>query len=109
MTISDENDDELQTEKNTLLTETTIQKQLPLDLEIVDEELHKLLLSNINDLPPVPRSAIETNFISYFAPDFIKPGHDQYVHRHANGLCVIGLASTYIAFKNEGAITVGFV
>ncbi|KAK4348974.1 hypothetical protein RND71_031729 [Anisodus tanguticus] len=35
----------------------------------------------------------------------MKPGHDQYVHRHANGLCIIGLASTHIAFKDEGGVT----
>ncbi|WCJ39945.1 Single hybrid motif superfamily protein [Euphorbia peplus] len=79
----------------------TKQPQLSLSLS----KLHKLLLPNISDLPPVPPSAIETNFISYFSPDFIKPGHDQYVHRHANGLCVIGLTSTHIAFKDEGGIT----
>ncbi|KAI9087637.1 hypothetical protein K1719_030507 [Acacia pycnantha] len=29
----------------------------------------------------------------------------QLVRRHANGLCVIGLASSHIAFKDEGGIT----
>ncbi|KAG5133199.1 hypothetical protein JHK82_024387 [Glycine max] len=38
-------------------------------------------------------------------PDFMKPAHDQYVYRHANGLCVIGLAPSHIAFKDEGGIT----
>ncbi|GAY42862.1 hypothetical protein CUMW_070180 [Citrus unshiu] len=37
--------------------------------------------------------------------NFLKPGHDQYVYRHANGLCVIGLAPTHVAFKDEGGIT----
>ncbi|WCJ44282.1 Single hybrid motif superfamily protein [Euphorbia peplus] len=107
MTISDENSVELRTEKSTVEKETTIQipKQVSLHFEIADEQLHKLLLPNIDDLPPLPPSAIETNFISFFATDFIKPGHDQYVYRHANGLCVIGLASTHIAFKDEGGVT----
>ncbi|KAH1060608.1 hypothetical protein GYH30_004195, partial [Glycine max] len=38
-------------------------------------------------------------------PDFMKPAHDQYAYRHANGLCVIGLAPSHIAFKDEGGIT----
>ncbi|GAV87690.1 GCV_H domain-containing protein, partial [Cephalotus follicularis] len=68
-------------------------------------ELRKLLLPDAQNLPLIPPSAIHFNFISYFAPDFMKPGHDQYVYRHANGLCVIGLASTHVAFKDEGGIT----
>ncbi|CAK7346136.1 unnamed protein product [Dovyalis caffra] len=70
-----------------------------------DEELHKLLLPDVRDLPISPPSSIQTNFVSYFAPDFVKPGYDQYVYRHANGLCVIGLAPTHVAFKDEGGIT----
>lgn len=35
----------------------------------------------------------------------MKPGNDQYVYRHANGLCVVGLASTHLAFKDKGGIT----
>ncbi|TYK31468.1 protein Simiate [Cucumis melo var. makuwa] len=70
-----------------------------------DEELRKLLTPDVRDLPLVPPSAVETNFVSYFAPDFIKEGHDQYVYRHANGLCVIGLAATHIAFKDGGGVT----
>ncbi|KAJ6953429.1 hypothetical protein NC652_005210 [Populus alba x Populus x berolinensis] len=61
-----------------------------------EEELHKLLLPDIRDLPTTPPSSVQTNF----------PGHDQYVYRHANGLCVIGLARTHVAFKDEGGITV---
>lgn len=87
--------------------------------QVADEELHKLLLPDVRDLPLAPPSSIETNFVSYVAPgsvlalfsclvlncslcislkqivlmfpfmnfvsDFIKPGHDQYVYRHANG------------------------
>ncbi|XP_010536425.1 PREDICTED: protein Simiate isoform X2 [Tarenaya hassleriana] len=69
-----------------------------------DERLRMLLLSDVRDLPVRPPSAIDVNFASFFAPDFMKPGHDQYVYRHANGLCVIGLAPTHIAFKDEGGI-----
>ncbi|KAL7589782.1 hypothetical protein Lser_V15G36732 [Lactuca serriola] len=70
-----------------------------------EKELHELLLPNVNDLPLSPPSAIEFNFVTYFAPDFMKPEHDQYIYRHANGLCVIGLASGHVAFKDEGGIT----
>ncbi|KAF9686684.1 hypothetical protein SADUNF_Sadunf02G0014900 [Salix dunnii] len=62
-----------------------------------EEKLHKLLLPDIRDLPTTPPSSVQTNFVSYFAPDFVKPGHDQ--------LCVIGLAPTHVAFKDEGGIT----
>ncbi|KAJ1376117.1 Single hybrid motif [Sesbania bispinosa] len=70
-----------------------------------DEELQKLLLPDVQNLPLTPPSAVESNFVTYFALDFMKPGHDQYVHRHANGLCVIGLAPSHTAFKDEGGIT----
>lgn len=33
-----------------------------------DEELRKLLVPDVRDLPLEPSSAIETNFVSYFAP-----------------------------------------
>lgn len=33
-----------------------------------DEELRKLLTPDVRDLPLVPPSAVETNFVSYFAP-----------------------------------------
>ncbi|KAI4336747.1 hypothetical protein L6164_015236 [Bauhinia variegata] len=36
--------------------------------------------------------------------NFMKTRHDQYVYRHANGLCVIGLAPSHIAFKDKGGI-----
>ncbi|XP_057435088.1 uncharacterized protein LOC130727845 [Lotus japonicus] len=70
-----------------------------------EAELQKLLLPNVDELPLTPPSAVETNFVSYFALDFTKPGHDHYIYRHANGLCVIGLAPSHIAFKDEGGIT----
>lgn len=75
------------------------------DGDIEDEELRRLLVPKIEDLPLTPPTAIQSNFITYYAPDFVKPGHDQYVHRHANGLCIVGLASTHVAFKDEGGIT----
>lgn len=33
-----------------------------------DEELHALLLPNVNELPISPPSSIEFNFVTYFAP-----------------------------------------
>ncbi|XP_020092684.1 protein Simiate [Ananas comosus] len=73
--------------------------------QTLDEELRSLLLPDPRDLPPIPPSSVESNFARYFAPDLLKPGHDQYVYRHANGLCVIGLAPTHIALKEEGGVT----
>ncbi|CAK8569134.1 unnamed protein product [Lathyrus sativus] len=70
-----------------------------------EEDLSKLLLPDVQNLPLIPLSAVETNFVTYFALDFTKPAHDQYIYRHANGLCVIGLAPSHIAFKDEGGIT----
>ncbi|KAF6133901.1 hypothetical protein GIB67_040665 [Kingdonia uniflora] len=67
-----------------------------------EEEVVVLVPDN---LPLTPPSAIQANFVTYFAPDLIKPLHDQYIYRHANGLCVIGLAPTHAAFKHEGGIT----
>ncbi|KAL6283449.1 hypothetical protein ACE6H2_014378 [Prunus campanulata] len=73
--------------------------------KVEDPELRRLLVPNPEDLPLTPPSSVEANFVSYFAPDFMKPGNDQYIYRHANGLCVIGLAPTHVAFKDEGEIT----
>ncbi|KAF3524837.1 hypothetical protein F2Q69_00051691, partial [Brassica cretica] len=70
-----------------------------------EDELRKLLLSDIGELPLSPPSATQVNFVSYFITDFTKPGHDHYIYRHANGLCVVGLAPTHIAFKDQGGIT----
>ncbi|XVF35921.1 hypothetical protein REPUB_Repub19eG0013500 [Reevesia pubescens] len=69
------------------------------------DDLHKFLVPDITQLPLNPPSAVESNFVSYFAPDFMKPGNDHYVYRHANGLCVVGLAQTHVAFKDKGGIT----
>ncbi|KAK4778983.1 hypothetical protein SAY86_006511 [Trapa natans] len=74
-----------------------------------DDELRRLLVPDVHTLPITPPSSMEANFDIYFAPDFIKPGHDQYVYRHPNGLCVIGLAPCHLAFKDDGGIvTVDF-
>ncbi|PKA46163.1 hypothetical protein AXF42_Ash015455 [Apostasia shenzhenica] len=72
---------------------------------VEDEKLRALLLPQLEDLPPIPSSAIESNFVRYYTIDFFKPGHDQYVYHHANGLCVIGLAPTHIALKEEGGVS----
>lgn len=40
-------------------------------LEIIqneEEELRRLLVPKLEDLPPTPPSAIETNFVTYYAP-----------------------------------------
>ncbi|GFZ10477.1 single hybrid motif superfamily protein [Actinidia rufa] len=83
---------------------STEQLQQPESVED-EEELKRLLVPDVRDLPLIPPSAVESNFVPYFAPDFIKPGHDQYVYRHANGLCVIGLALAHLAFKDDGGVT----
>ncbi|KAK3427517.1 hypothetical protein EUGRSUZ_F03725 [Eucalyptus grandis] len=70
-----------------------------------DKDLRELLMPDVRSLPLVPPSAVESNFVAYFAPDFMKPGHDQYVYRHPNGLCVVGLARTHVAFRDEGGVT----
>ncbi|KAJ8624774.1 hypothetical protein MRB53_033304 [Persea americana] len=70
-----------------------------------DEELRRLLLPDPLNLPLTPPSATDSNFATYFAPDFLKPGHDQYIYRHANGLCVIGLAPTHVALMEKGGVT----
>ncbi|XP_042507668.1 protein Abitram isoform X2 [Macadamia integrifolia] len=73
-----------------------------------EQELHELVVPNLRDLPVTPPSAVEANFVCYFAPDFMKPAHDQYIYRHANGLCVIGLAPTHVALKEKGVTAVDF-
>ncbi|KNA10010.1 hypothetical protein SOVF_148350 [Spinacia oleracea] len=70
-----------------------------------EDELKRLLLPDVSNLPLSPPSSVETNFVRYFAIDFMKAGHDQYVYRHANGLCVIGLAQTHVALQAEGGVT----
>ncbi|KAK1324998.1 hypothetical protein QJS10_CPA01g00361 [Acorus calamus] len=81
----------------THLKRTTIEEE--------EEVLRRLLVpEDPLSLPLSPPSAVETNFGSYFAADFMKPGHDQYIYRHANGLCVVGLAPTHVAFAEEGGV-----
>ncbi|XP_074279113.1 uncharacterized protein LOC141604591 [Silene latifolia] len=70
-----------------------------------DEEMMKLILPDVSILPLFPPTSVETNFVRYFTIDFMKPGHDQYVYRHANGLCVIGLAPTHVALQAQGGVT----
>ncbi|MQM03050.1 hypothetical protein Taro_035824 [Colocasia esculenta] len=75
------------------------------DGEDESSELRRLLMPNPRDLPLTPPSAVEFNFVTYFAIDFMKPGHDQYIHRHANGLCVVGLAPSHVALREDGGVT----
>lgn len=71
----------------------------------LDDETRALVVPDAADLPASPPSAVEANFARYFIADFPNPGHDQYVYRHPNGLCVVGLAPAHVAFKEEGGIT----
>jgi hypothetical protein len=43
-------------------------QNLDQELKEEEEELHKLLLPDIRDLPTTPPSSVQTNFVSYFAP-----------------------------------------
>ncbi|XVE94516.1 hypothetical protein REPUB_Repub02eG0015400 [Reevesia pubescens] len=99
----------LKLEETTYFNNTNKQKKpeqsVLVKAEYEEQELHKLLVPDITQLPLIPHSAVESNFVSYFAPDFMKPGNDQYVYRHANGSCVVGLASTHLAFKDKDGIT----
>ncbi|CAL5024391.1 unnamed protein product [Urochloa decumbens] len=71
----------------------------------LDDETRALIVPSAADLPASPPSAVEANFARYFIADFMNPGHDQYVYRHPNGLCVVGLAPAHVALKEEGGIT----
>lgn len=71
----------------------------------LDDETRALVVPDAADLPASPPSAVEANFARYYISDFMNPGHDQYVYRHPNGLCVVGLAPAHVAFKEEGGIT----
>ncbi|KAG6388477.1 hypothetical protein SASPL_149905 [Salvia splendens] len=87
-----------------------------------DKELRRLLLPNVDELPQVPPSSIEANFTTFFATDLMELGHDQYVHRHANGyvlsisLVLIGIiavcnwfGSTPLGIEGErGIVSVDF-
>ncbi|KAG0582122.1 hypothetical protein M758_3G034800 [Ceratodon purpureus] len=63
------------------------------------------LFPRAHELPARPPRAIECNYTHWAALDVGKEFHDQYVYRHANGLCVIGLLPTHAAFKPTPAIT----
>jgi hypothetical protein len=45
-----------------------LDQELKEEEEDEGEELHKLLLPDIRDLPTTPPSSVQTNFVSYFAP-----------------------------------------
>ncbi|KAK8936966.1 hypothetical protein KSP39_PZI012737 [Platanthera zijinensis] len=77
----------------------------PVEKRAVEEELRSLLVPDLKDLPSTPRSAVESNFVRYYAVDFLKPGHDQYIYCHANGLCVIGIAPTHRALSEEKGVS----
>ncbi|KAE8787149.1 FAM206 family protein [Hordeum vulgare] len=77
----------------------------PRDGASFDEETRALIAPDAGSLPAAPPSAVEANFARYFAADYLNPGHDQYVYRHPNGLCVVGLAPAHVALKEEGGIT----
>eukprot|EP00271_Cylindrocystis_brebissonii_P020045 TRINITY_DN6464_c0_g1_i1.p1 TRINITY_DN6464_c0_g1~~TRINITY_DN6464_c0_g1_i1.p1 ORF type:complete len:234 (-),score=33.89 TRINITY_DN6464_c0_g1_i1:327-1028(-) len=49
---------------------------------------------------PTPVPAHERNYVHYFLLDVGGvPGNDHYVYRHANGLCIIGLAPSHAALQ----------
>lgn len=77
----------------------------PVEKRVAEEKLHSLLIPDLKDLPPTPRTAVESNFVRYYAVDFLKPGHDQYIYCHANGLCVIGIAPTHLALSEEKGVS----
>jgi len=63
------------------------------------------LFPSAEELPPRPPRANSCNYTHWVALDVGKDFHDQYVYRHANGLCVIGLLPTHVAFKPTPAVT----
>ncbi|GKU90144.1 hypothetical protein SLEP1_g4184 [Rubroshorea leprosula] len=80
--------DHIISQTNTSNPETTVADNLePVRKSEEDEEqqLHKLLLPDVRHLPLSPPSAVDSNFVSYYARDFMKLEHDQYIYRHANG------------------------
>lgn len=58
-----------------------------------------------HDLPRRPPQAIHSNYAHFFVVDFMKAGHDQYIYRHNNGLCVIGVAPTHVAVDTDALVT----
>ncbi|KAF9590524.1 hypothetical protein IFM89_035733, partial [Coptis chinensis] len=45
----------------------------PHQQEEEDEEMHGLIVPNIDDLPVSPPSSTDSNFVTYFTPNFINP------------------------------------
>ncbi|XP_011621055.1 protein Simiate isoform X5 [Amborella trichopoda] len=91
------------------MTDAAVPPPSPTLEEDSEVELRRLLLPdpNLLILSPPP-SAVDSNYVHYFIADFLKPGHDQYIYRHANGLCVIGLAPTHASLSEGGVTSVDF-
>ncbi|XP_024544854.1 protein Simiate isoform X1 [Selaginella moellendorffii] len=65
------------------------------------------LYPRAHELPPRAPPAHETNFTHYFALDVGgKEFHDQYLYRHGNGLCVVGLAPSHLALRSPSKIKI---
>lgn len=47
---------------------STEQKKVDSEGQKEDEEIHSLVVPDISSLPLTPPSAIESNFVTYFAP-----------------------------------------
>lgn len=55
------------------------------------------------DLSVPPPLAHERNYVQYFAVGVGGiPGNDHYIYRHANGLCVVGLAPSHAGLRLPG-------
>ncbi|GAQ92067.1 hypothetical protein KFL_009160030 [Klebsormidium nitens] len=58
------------------------------------------LAEDVKNLPERPVPAVQRNFTQYFALDVNGiQGHDQYIYRHPNGLCIVGLAPSHPALQ----------
>ncbi|XP_024530969.1 protein Simiate [Selaginella moellendorffii] len=65
------------------------------------------LYPRAHELPARAPPAHETNFTHYFALDVGgKEFHDQYLYRHGNGLCVVGLAPSHLALRSPSKIKI---
>eukprot|EP00897_Mesotaenium_endlicherianum_P002277 jgi/Mesen1/2077/ME000151S01336 len=57
-------------------------------------------------LPERPMKFYERNYVHYYATDVGGvEGNDQFVYRHANGLCVVGMAPSHAALKPGRSVT----
>ncbi|KAF7140623.1 hypothetical protein RHSIM_Rhsim06G0015300 [Rhododendron simsii] len=73
------------------------------ELEREDEaDLKRLLMPDVGDLPLVPPSAVDSNFVPYFAPGIVLDPN--LLVLSVECLCVIGLAPTHLVFKDEGGV-----